>query len=490
MTELFVMAPATAPPDTTPDPFSFTDQTGAALGSVVTSNILAITGITGNVATSVSSGGSYRVCADATCSANPAFTTSAGVMSNGQYLQLRLTASGSPGVAVNTTITVGTGSDNWSVTSTGTQDTTPDVFTFTDQTNVGVSTQIVSNILAITGITGNVATSIAGGSAAYRICTNATCSTNPAFTTAASTITNGQYLQLRMTSSSSISTAVNTTMTVGTVSDNWSLTTASVDNSPDQFAFANQSGIAPGTQVVSNVVQVTGIAGNVAVSVSGGDGQAYRVCPTSSCSGSFTSSASTITNGQYLQLRQDAAAGNGATVTTTATVGTFAANWSVTTVNDPCAGSPSAGTTCADGSKFAGYSPANGGKMYATPADYPGDQQFAWPEQLWGQTSGVDGEANTNGLAQFNNYQAANACYYLTAHGKSDWYLPSPAEWNVIDPNRDAIGGFQPDGDQYWTSAEEEGDGWFGGIYHVIGSTFNGYTGQGIGFPIRCVRKD
>ena len=130
--------------------------------------------------------------------------------------------------------------------------------------------------------------------------------------------------------------------------------------------------------------------------------------------------------------------------------------------------------------------PANQ-KVYVS---HPGDQQFAWPEQLWGQTSGVDGEANTNGLAQFNNYQAANACYYLTAHGKSDWYLPSPAEWNVIDPNRDAIGGFQPDGDPYWTSAEEEGDGWFGGIYHVIGSTFNGYTGQGIGFPIRCVRKD
>lgn len=43
------------------------------------------------------------------------------------------------------------------------------------------------------------------------------------------------------------------------------------------------------------------------------------------------------------------------------------ATWSITSIPDPCAGSPTPGTTCANGSEFAGYSAVAGTKVYITP---------------------------------------------------------------------------------------------------------------------------
>lgn len=97
-------------------------------------------------------------------------------------------------------------------------DTTPDVFTFTDQTGVAVSSLITSNSIIISGI--NTATSVSvsgGGSPQIRVAAGAWSTSG--------TITNGQSLQVRLTSSASGNTALSATVTVGGVSDNWSVTT-------------------------------------------------------------------------------------------------------------------------------------------------------------------------------------------------------------------------------------------------------------------------
>lgn len=107
-------------------------------------------------------------------------------------------------------------------------DSTPDAFNFTDLSNQARSTLIVSNILQISGITGNVMTSITGGGGAqYRICTNGSSSAAcdgslvQNWTTGPATIQNNQYLQLRLTSGSSFGAMVSATMTVGAGSNQW-----------------------------------------------------------------------------------------------------------------------------------------------------------------------------------------------------------------------------------------------------------------------------
>lgn len=107
--------------DDLPDDFSFSDVTGAALSSTQTSAILQMTGIgCASVNVSISGGGSpqFRTCSDATCSSEiQTWTSSTTPISNNQYLQLRLTASGNSLTILSASLSVGTALDTWSVTT-------------------------------------------------------------------------------------------------------------------------------------------------------------------------------------------------------------------------------------------------------------------------------------------------------------------------------------------------------------------------------------
>lgn len=107
------------PFDHTPDAFSFSDETGVELSTVTESDILQITSIDDDTDISISGDGSpeYRICADGTCSGAPAYTSAAGTIDNGDYLQLRLTSAGAGGVTWSATVYVGEGSDQWDVTT-------------------------------------------------------------------------------------------------------------------------------------------------------------------------------------------------------------------------------------------------------------------------------------------------------------------------------------------------------------------------------------
>jgi hypothetical protein len=99
--------------DTTPDPFVFIDVDGATPGQVVASNIITITGIDAPTpaAISMSGGvGEYR-------KNGGAWTTSLGSVVNGDTVQVRVTASATPGVPVAATLTIGGYADTFTVTS-------------------------------------------------------------------------------------------------------------------------------------------------------------------------------------------------------------------------------------------------------------------------------------------------------------------------------------------------------------------------------------
>ncbi|HXH05490.1 MAG TPA: hypothetical protein VNI83_02755 [Vicinamibacterales bacterium] len=618
--------------DMAPGEFRFADRIGVAPGSPVYSNVLRLDGLSGPTAISVSGGdAAYRVCGDAACSADPPFTTAAGRVADGEYLQLRLTSSGAPAGVATATVAVGTLADTWSVRTAGAclgspvpgevcddgtvfagyspdgqarmyttpadagampfawpesvdhgytnwttgranslglsqypeyqaaryctalaahgrhgwylpspaemdvlrrngaaiggldlsagahywtaaeagenrawyhrmdgftgwtskglaflvrcvrRETSAAEFTFTDRTGVAPGTVIDSNVIPLALYT-PVTVSVSGG--AYRVCGDPSCA-GAAFTTAPSAIADGQYLQLRLTSSSSFATTVSATVTAGSLSDTWSVTTASQDVTPDPFSFVDRDGVPVSTVVDSNVVRITGITGQVATSITGG---AYRICGDSACSTApaFATAPSAVTAGQYLQLRVTSSGAHATTVAATMTVGNVSDTWTVRTLGDPCAGAVPPGTVCADGTKFAGYSPDGSARMFTTPAD-AGVFQFAWPEWVdHGHWSWITGEANTLGMAQYAEYHAARYCAGLVAHGRDDWYLPAPYEMDVLRQHAGAIGGFDLAA-TYWTGTE-----WVDNLamYHRMSDGFHGYTSKGIGMRIRCVRKD
>ncbi|EIJ34364.1 cellulase family glycosylhydrolase [Thiothrix nivea] len=199
-------------PDTTPDAFSFTDQSGVGLSATITSSPITINDIDAATAISVS-GGEYAVNGGV-------YTSTAGTVSNGDTVQVRHTSSAAYATATNTVLTVGGVSDTFtSTTAAEPNDATPDPFSFTDQTNVGISTLVESGSVTVSGI--NSATSVSVTSGEYRI-------NGGAYTSAAGTVSNGDTVQVRHTSSALPETTVSTTLTIGGVSDTFSSTTAQV----------------------------------------------------------------------------------------------------------------------------------------------------------------------------------------------------------------------------------------------------------------------
>jgi hypothetical protein len=102
--------------DTTPDPFSFTDVTGATQSTVYISNPITVTGITPATAIPISITGN-----DGEFEKNESgswFTTGTVVL--GDTVRIRQTSDSQPGNTVNTTLTIGGVTDTdapWSVTT-------------------------------------------------------------------------------------------------------------------------------------------------------------------------------------------------------------------------------------------------------------------------------------------------------------------------------------------------------------------------------------
>jgi hypothetical protein len=108
--------------DTTPDNLTFADaagQTGEAVVTVAMSE--ALTGINRGSPITVS-GGEYRIVNDLDDTVYTDWTTAAGLAHPYQRIELRATASATPGADVDVTVIVGGASDTWTVT---TDDGTP-----------------------------------------------------------------------------------------------------------------------------------------------------------------------------------------------------------------------------------------------------------------------------------------------------------------------------------------------------------------------------
>jgi len=309
---------STSPADTTPDAFTFTDQTNVALSSTITSNTITVSGISAASAISIS-GGTYSINGGA-------YTATSGTITNGQTVSVRHTSSASNSTATNTTLTIGGVSDTFTSTTLAfVADTTPDAFTFTDQTNVALNDTITSNTITVSGINAASAISISGGT--YSI-------NGGAYTSTSGTVTNGQTVSVRHTSSASNSTATNTTLTIGGVSDIFTSTTLAFvsDTTPDAFSFTDVGGATTNTVYTTDNVTITGLQPNYSITVTASGGTVDA--GTSALSGTFATSKTVTTDALgsiVVSARVTSSASAGTTVNCVVTIGTLSDTFSVTT---------------------------------------------------------------------------------------------------------------------------------------------------------------
>jgi hypothetical protein len=118
-----------------PTSFTFTDQSSVAVNTLISSNIVQVTGLAAcAVQVSVSGTGSpqYRVCNDSSCTSfSQDWTSSVSTLVNNQYVQLRLTSSAVGNVTSSASLIVGARSVGWTVTTTGNcADASPAIGTF------------------------------------------------------------------------------------------------------------------------------------------------------------------------------------------------------------------------------------------------------------------------------------------------------------------------------------------------------------------------
>ena len=298
--------PPPPPVDTTPNTFTFTNQSGTALAGAATSDEVVITGISGNAAISIT-GGEYSINGGA-------FTSAAGTVSNGQRLQVRVNGAGQFSTPVSAVLTVGGVSATFTATTLA-ADTTPDAFAFSGLAGAALSTLATSSEIAIAGLNTSAAVTITGGE--YSI-------NGGAFTAAAGTVVNGQTLRVRLSTSGLFSTQVSTVLTVGTVSVTFAATTLAADTTPDAFTFASLSGTALSCSCVSGEIVVSGLNTSAPVSISGGQ---YSIN-----GGTFTADAGSVVNGQRLRVRLSSSGLFSTAASAMLTVGDVSATFTVTTL--------------------------------------------------------------------------------------------------------------------------------------------------------------
>ncbi len=274
--------------DITPEAFSFTAQTDVALSSVIESNEITVSGINTAAAISIA-GGEYSI-------GGADFVSTEGTVSSGDTVVVRLTSSSEYVTQTEATLTIGTESAAFQVTTVA--DTTPDAFTFNAQEEVAPNTQVESNSVTISGLGISTAISITGGE--YSV-------DGGDFTNNSGNIENGQSVVVRQTASAEVETVTSAVLTIGDVDGSFDVTTEG------RYNFEGFTGAALNARLQTHIVQINGIGDQTPISVENGEYQLDR--------GVWTNQAGFINDGQEVRVRARAGAEYNLTTTAKLNVG-------------------------------------------------------------------------------------------------------------------------------------------------------------------------
>lgn len=143
------------------------------------------------------------------------------------------------------------------------EDTIPDSFSFTAQSNIALGLTVDSNPITIRGI--NTASEIKVSGALYQV-------NGGAFTDEDGLVANGDVVVLRITAASELATEVAATLDIGGVTATFSVTTVTVsDSTPDSFVIHELTAAPLNVLVESQAVTPSGFNVPVAISIEGGE---------------------------------------------------------------------------------------------------------------------------------------------------------------------------------------------------------------------------
>lgn len=330
-------------PRNIPDPFPVFDNLNGLPTSLLSySNIIRIQGLNTPATISTDAGGEYAISDTNTTFTNgdgfqvldgATFFSSGQTVTNGQYLQLRLTSASTPLTPLATSLSIGDASNgsSWQITTGDAPSTNPDSFVFPDVIDAVEDALIGSEARPLGGITGLgtsvPVTLVSTTSSEVKIKIN-----NGSIGVLPTTVQNGDIITLYARSSPNFSETVETQIKVGSRTiTTWQVTTSSGPDTDAIFNVPNnRTNVVPLDFVSSSVVTVTGI--NRPITISATNGALISIDFDTPVVGPRTFDPN-INSTFYLILQ---ASGNLLTTTsTTVTVGTGTANnpftWSVTT---------------------------------------------------------------------------------------------------------------------------------------------------------------
>ncbi len=213
-------------------------------------------------------------------------------------------------------------SNSQGTTSSGTSSNIS--FTITPVTDASISTLITSEDINVTGITDTVSVTLSNGT----LLKNGT-----ALATLTTTMVDGDILAIRLTSSTNYETTVTATLTVGGVTQTFSVTTAS-SNQPDSFSFTSVTGAVLSTSYTSNTITVSGLDSNTTVTGSFYDGGNTAAVFVNGANPSDESSF-TVNNGDEIYITLVASGSYSTTLSATLTIGATSGSYSVTSMSSP-----------------------------------------------------------------------------------------------------------------------------------------------------------
>jgi len=303
-----------------PTPFTFTSTTGYTLLGAISESVI-ISGLAEPSRVQIS-GGQFSV------NGGP-FTASTGFVRNGDSLRLMVTAGPMIDDIRTATVTVGTYSTAWSVTTQAPVDTISDQLRFPDVRSAPVNGEVISPPMPISGVNVRVPISI---NAPFTYSLN-----GGAFTGAAGTAVPGDILRVRVLTGPEFGRTYSVDITIGNNTINWPVRTPGSTTRPNRFTLAIASTytgalVLPGTVQFTRPVVVSNASGPTAVSVTNG---LYSIN-----GGPFTATAGTVNEGDSVVVRFVMPMTFSASTSVTLRLGNVSSTLSQSTVIDPVANTP------------------------------------------------------------------------------------------------------------------------------------------------------